>query len=181
MDTTKLNLLLEAIDEINRLEDNGCVLEEAVLEKFKSTTEKDVRKEADEALSGKYDSTILDDEEKLGKFLDEKSDIIMKAADITKDDIRQSKKTFRKANIVRVILGLISAITAFASCGIFDKIQMDKNNKEFEEILEKNSKKFDEFATKSRQNFEAKRAEFKKAFNAFGKVSDAATDLRNQF
>ncbi len=119
--------LIEAANILGDVDNsNAEILEESLFEPLKNRSYK-YHQEIKSGLDGKYDDTIIDNEEKLAKFMEKNEDLINKISTNAKKDIHNKAKFDNKNRAAQFIVDLITCISAFGvlkSTGMLQKVSL---------------------------------------------------------
>ena len=159
------SIMLEAADLLKSDDTNS--LNEAIFEKQKSSS-KNIRKEVNAGLSGKYDDKFIRSEKELAEFLDKYGDQITEIAKATKEDINNSRK-FTKGKIATIAVLLIGAITSAVTGGLAVRLSMKKADLDFARKAKEMQDRFEENVKKTHDEFNKLSRERE---NTFKNISD---------
>ena len=162
------SIMLEAAYLLKSDDTNS--LNEAIFEKQKSSN-KNIRKEVNAGLSGKYDDKFIRSEKELAEFLDKYGDQITEIAKATKEDINNSRK-FTKGKIATIAVLLIGAITSAVTGGLAVRLSMKKADLDFARKAKEMQDRFEENVKRTSAEYDAKYKEnVKKMHNEFNELS----------
>ena len=143
------SIMLEAADLLKI--DGINSLNEAIFEKQKSSN-KNIRKEVNAGLSGKYDDKFIRSEKELADFLDKYGNQITEIAKATKEDINNSRK-FTKGKIATIAVLLIGVITSAVTGGLAINLSMKKADLDFARKAKEMKDRYEEDVKKMHDEF----------------------------
>ena len=143
------SIMLEAADLLKN--DGINSLNEAIFEKQKSSN-KNIRKEVNAGLSGKYDDKFIRSEKELADFLDKYGNQITEIAKATKEDINNSRK-FTKGKIATIAVLLIGVITSAVTGGLAINLSMKKADLDFARKAKEMKDRYEEDVKKMHDEF----------------------------
>ena len=159
------SIMLEAADLLKI--DGINSLNEAIFEKQKSSN-KNIRKEVNAGLSGKYDDKFIRSEKELADFLDKYGNQITEIAKATKEDINNSRK-FTKGKIATIAVLLIGVITSAVTGGLAINLSMKKADLDFARKAKEMKDRYEEDVKKMHDEFNKS---LQKEEDIFKSVSD---------